>query len=243
MRSQAPKKNYSAARLRKLITRIALLGNQVRLFPLKTSPPIRNHQAGRQVVAFDHILRWLEDAGAPPLYALLGEYGMGKTTHCQVLTRHFQEEQRQGKSGPTPLYFDMRKVESVAAAETGVPGHVATLREAIEDCLRNGYLHVDGDVPRYEQVSEIIDAGSLVIFDGLDQVLSHHRQTRPNLHGKPAQGHSGSTRTPACNGSQGRRATSAQGTDKLPNPVFPQSCRTKQSPDRTASWQPNCQAV
>ncbi|MEF8712119.1 MAG: pentapeptide repeat-containing protein [Accumulibacter sp.] len=132
----------------------------------------RESPSGPQVVALDHILHWLEDTGAPPLYALLGEYGMGKTTHCQVLTRHLQEERRQGRNGLAPLYFDLRKVENVAAAEAGLPGHVATLRETIEDCLRNGYLHVDGDMPRYEQVNEIIDAGSLVIFDGLDEVLS-----------------------------------------------------------------------
>jgi WD40 repeat protein/nucleoside phosphorylase len=131
-----------------------------------------------KTIAFDHLLQWLGDANAPPLYALLGEYGMGKTTHCQTLTRYLEEQREQaatddgGNALPAPLYFDLRKVEQIAAAQNGAPGHVATLEETINDCLRNGYLQQAGSHHTYQDVLDVIDEGALVIFDGLDEVLS-----------------------------------------------------------------------
>ncbi|MDO9068720.1 MAG: NACHT domain-containing protein [Deltaproteobacteria bacterium] len=125
-----------------------------------------------QVVAFEHLLKWQADGTAPPLYALLGEYGMGKTTHCQTLTRHLEEQRDAGKAGRAPLYFDLRKVERIAAAQSNALGHVATLEETVQDCLRNGYLQTSGQAYTYQDVLDVIDQGALVIFDGLDEVLS-----------------------------------------------------------------------
>lgn len=133
---------------------------------------------GPKTIAFDHLLQWLSEPNAPPLYALLGEYGMGKTTHCQTLTRYLEEQREQGTpdaSGhalPAPLYFDLRKVEQIAAAQNGKPGHVATLEETVNDCLRNGYLQQAGSQHTYQDVLDVVDEGALVIFDGLDEVLS-----------------------------------------------------------------------
>ena len=127
-----------------------------------------------QVVAFEHLLKWQADETAPPLYALLGEYGMGKTTHCQTLTRHLEEQRDAGQAGRAPLYFDLRKVERIAAAQpnANAMGHVATLEETVQDCLRNGYLQTSGQAYTYQDVLDVIDQGALVIFDGLDEVLS-----------------------------------------------------------------------
>ena len=131
-----------------------------------------------KTIAFDHLLQWLSEPDAPPLYALLGEYGMGKTTHCQTLTRYLEEQREQsstdasGNALPAPLYFDLRKVEQIAAAQDGKPGHVATLEETVNDCLRNGYLQQAGSHHSYQDVLDVVDEGALVIFDGLDEVLS-----------------------------------------------------------------------
>jgi WD40 repeat protein/nucleoside phosphorylase len=134
-----------------------------------TEPPTDRPTA----VAFDDIIAWAKDPDDRPLYALLGEYGMGKTTTCQRVTAHLRELHEQGQAVPLPLYFDLRKVERVVAASAYQPGQVPTLQESIEDCLRHGYLQPDGGEPlRYEQVLEAIDEGALVIFDGLDEVLS-----------------------------------------------------------------------
>lgn len=131
-----------------------------------------------KTIAFDHLLQWLSEPDAPPLYALLGEYGMGKTTHCQTLTRYLEEQREQGAADasghalPAPLYFDLRKVEQIAAAQNSKPGHVATLEEIVNDCLRNGYLQQGGSQHAYQDVLDVVDEGALVIFDGLDEVLS-----------------------------------------------------------------------
>ena len=124
------------------------------------------------VVVLDDIIRWATEPQARPLYALLGEYGIGKTTTCQRAARDIQQRRDAGEKLPEPLYFDLRKVERLVATSSAAPGHVPTLREAIEDCLRHGYLHEGGEQPSYEDVLAVIDRGAVVFFDGLDEVLS-----------------------------------------------------------------------
>ncbi|MCH8619512.1 NACHT domain-containing protein [Undibacterium sp. TS12] len=126
----------------------------------------------RKVVAFDDILTWLSEPEERPIYALLGEYGMGKTTTLQRVTAHLRQQRNQNVDSPAPLYFDLRKVDTLLAASALHPGKVPTLQETINDCLRNGYLQTDGVLPTYEDVVDSIDNGALVIFDGLDEVLS-----------------------------------------------------------------------
>ena len=126
----------------------------------------------RKVVAFDDILAWLSEPEERPIYALLGEYGMGKTTTLQRVTAHLRQQRNQNVDSPAPLYFDLRKVGTLLAASALHPGKVPTLQETINDCLRNGYLQTDGVLPTYEDVVDSIDNGALVIFDGLDEVLS-----------------------------------------------------------------------
>ncbi|BBB58891.1 hypothetical protein UNDKW_0618 [Undibacterium sp. KW1] len=126
----------------------------------------------RKVVAFDDILTWLNEPEERPIYALLGEYGMGKTTTLQRVTAHLQQQRRLNIDSPAALYFDLRKVDTLLAASAQHPGKVPTLQETISDCLRNGYLQTDGVLPTYEDVVDSIDSGALVIFDGLDEVLS-----------------------------------------------------------------------
>ncbi|PXX37206.1 NACHT domain-containing protein [Undibacterium pigrum] len=126
----------------------------------------------RKVVAFDDILAWLSEPEERPIYALLGEYGMGKTTTLQRVTAHLQQQRKLNIDSPAPLYFDLRKVDTLLAASALHPGKVPTLQETISDCLRNGYLQTDGVLPNYEDVVDSIDSGALVIFDGLDEVLS-----------------------------------------------------------------------
>jgi nucleoside phosphorylase/uncharacterized protein YjbI with pentapeptide repeats len=133
----------------------------------------------QHVNAFEDINTWLADADGKPLYALLGEYGMGKTTTCQRLARDLQQRREHGESAPIPLYFDLRKVERLFAATPQMPeGRVPTLKETIEDCLKNGYLHEGGEPPTYDEVLSAIDTGALVIFDGLDEVLSRLTDTQ-----------------------------------------------------------------
>lgn len=124
------------------------------------------------LVAFDDILRWVNDPDSPPLYALLGEYGMGKTTTSQRVFEHLRAQHLRGELARPALYFDLRKVERLVPASDVSAGAVPSLQETIEDCLKNGYVSDGMHTPGYADVVGSIDQGAVVIFDGLDEVLS-----------------------------------------------------------------------
>jgi len=124
------------------------------------------------VVAFDDILQWVEAPDGPPLYALLGEYGMGKTTTSQRVFEHLRTQYTDNRSIRPSVYFDLRKVERLMAASEQSSGHIPRLAEVIEDCLANGYVMDGPEPPNLADVLHAIDQGAVVIFDGLDEVLS-----------------------------------------------------------------------
>ncbi|MDI9336333.1 MAG: NACHT domain-containing protein, partial [Gammaproteobacteria bacterium] len=152
-------------------------------FQLNQAQPVDSGRGGASnptLIAYDDIIEWVENKAldAPPLYALLGEYGMGKTTTCQRITQHYLAKPTEGLR--PVLYFDLRKVERVVQATKEAPGYIPSLQETIEDCIKNGYYSDGISVPSYTYILSLVDRGALVIWDGLDEVLS--RIT-------PSQGH------------------------------------------------------
>jgi hypothetical protein len=117
------------------------------------------------VVALDYLLDWVDEPSAPPLFALLGEYGMGKTVTCQTLKRRLDQRRESDFGQPLALYFDLRLV-------TGLGQGVPTLKQLCEECMQRGWqgpaatgaFGID-DVIRWAA------DGAVVIFDGLDEVL------------------------------------------------------------------------
>lgn len=118
-------------------------------------------QAGEEVLPSLH--RWIEDSEAPPLLALLGEYGMGKTITCQQLVRDLDAARQKDPQQRIALYFDLRHV-------TLPPGRVPTLSDALEECMSRGW-HSRAPGFAMENIHEWIAQGAVVIFDGLDEVL------------------------------------------------------------------------
>jgi WD40 repeat protein/uncharacterized protein YjbI with pentapeptide repeats len=110
------------------------------------------------------LAEWACSATGPRLTALLGEFGMGKTVTCQLLTQELLRRRREGDSdAPLPLYFDLRNIDSPASA--GDRG----LEELIDDMLRRA----GGDLPpAREVIAYFRDRGALVVFDGLDEVTN-----------------------------------------------------------------------
>ena len=108
---------------------------------------------------------WAEDDEAPPLMALLAEYGMGKTIICQQFTAELDTARKADSRRPMPLYFDLRHV-------TRRQGRVPTLAEALTECMERGWLdRGDGRSHGMEQIHDWIAQGAVVIIDGLDEVL------------------------------------------------------------------------
>ncbi|HZT34658.1 MAG TPA: TIR domain-containing protein, partial [Nitrososphaera sp.] len=112
---------------------------------------------------------WATDTNAPPYCALLGEYGMGKTTTCKALARELLEQQDAGKKVPLPIYLDLRNVG--AEAKRGLD-----LEQILEVVLKYGTWKT-GPGSTALTASELIglvqNQGALVIWDGLDEVLVH----------------------------------------------------------------------
>ncbi len=121
------------------------------------------------VDSMDYVRRWLDDESAPPLFALLGEYGMGKTVLCQRLAEALNEDARVGSSlqHRRAFYFDLRDLVNLR-------GRVPSVREVLTECLERSYRPKEGQAPLTPQLVEwSYEKGALVIFDGLDEVLVH----------------------------------------------------------------------
>jgi hypothetical protein len=121
------------------------------------------------VPAVDYVLQWVRDPLAPPLFAILGEYGMGKTITCQRVVRAIEEAD--DPALPTPLYFDLRRLGDLRSRPT------PTLPEILDDCVRRGW-RLDPDEP-HPTGDDLIrraardDSRMLFVFDGLDEALVH----------------------------------------------------------------------
>ena len=118
--------------------------------------------------ALQFLLDWIQDAKGPQYCALLGEYGIGKTTTCKALTQDLLRRRETGEAVPFPIYLDLRNV-----------GKDARRGLLLEDILS---LVVDrswkgGPVGAKVTARELIDLveneGAVVIWDGLDEVLVH----------------------------------------------------------------------
>jgi WD40 repeat protein/nucleoside phosphorylase len=119
----------------------------------------------QSVDALAYLLEWTTSPTAPPLFALLGEYGMGKTITCQRLAMELEKKRAENPAYPVPLYFDLRNVTGL---DKGVPGQ----KTIIEECIQRGW-HKDsnGETYRFEAITQLLDQGALLILDGLDEVL------------------------------------------------------------------------
>ncbi|AQR66071.1 hypothetical protein BXU06_14185 [Aquaspirillum sp. LM1] len=136
----------------------------------------RTAAAGEEVLPY--LRQWLHNPDAPRLFALLGEYGMGKTITCQLLARELDAARRDDPSLPIPLYFDLRHV-------TGLRERVPSLEDTLRDCMQRGWQDTQGGNDySLEDIHRWIAQGALLVFDGLDEVLvklsAHDGQTFTN---------------------------------------------------------------
>ncbi len=69
----------------------------------------------------------------PPFFALLGEYGVGKTTCLKELTRQLLDDRAVKPGMPLPLLFDLRNV----TVDKGVDAPVPTLEQILQTALND----------------------------------------------------------------------------------------------------------
>ncbi|MGD0959889.1 MAG: NACHT domain-containing protein, partial [Methylomonas sp.] len=130
----------------------------------QTTEPVPE-QPDNSVDALAYLLDWASNPNAPSLFALLGEYGMGKTITCQRLAVELEKKHEDDPNWPIPLYFDLRNL-------TGLDKAVPDQKAVIEECIRRGWRQDQtGASYDFAAIRELADQGALFIIDGLDEVL------------------------------------------------------------------------
>ena len=113
----------------------------------------------------EELVRWSHTPSSdqPRLCALLGDVGTGKTTTSILLARRLLELRKKGEPVPFPLYFDLRKISPNGLYDFGL--HILLTK------FLAGYTR---QFTSANEILEIIhNENTLVIFDGLDELLVH----------------------------------------------------------------------
>ena len=112
----------------------------------------------------DAMLDWAANPTEPRLFALLGEYGMGKTVSCQRFIRELAERRKANPALPMPLYFDLKNVADARLADD--------LKELVVTCMRDDWLPNHSSQHTWQAFTSWLAAGPcVVVFDGLDEML------------------------------------------------------------------------
>ncbi len=112
----------------------------------------------------DAMLDWAANPTEPRLFALLGEYGMGKTVSCQHFIRELTERRKASPTLPMPLYFNLKNVADARLADR--------LEDLVVTCMREEWLPKYSPHHTWQAFTSWLAAGPcVVIFDGLDEML------------------------------------------------------------------------
>ena len=126
------------------------------------------HSGGEGIIATEYLLEWLRGKDSPAFCALLGEYGMGKTTTCKALTRELLERRKTDKSLPLPIYVDLREYTWDKRVDF-------TLLDILDHILRKSWKggQLDVGVKPEDIIQQVQTNRALMIWDGLDEVINH----------------------------------------------------------------------
>ncbi len=133
-----------------------------------TQDKLDGKSQGEQRDALEYLKEWACDPLAPPYCALLGEYGMGKTTTSMAFARDLLAARETSQALPLPIYLDLRHIGDLAKAEPG-------LAQIIDTVLQRSWQGGEADtrLAATEVIRLVQQDGAIVIFDGLDEVLVH----------------------------------------------------------------------
>lgn len=129
-----------------------------------------NYEQSVEIVP--HLQAWARstDPQTPRLFYLLGDFGAGKSTVCQLLTQrlmeHYQQEQVQPEEQRVlPIYLDLKHLLNAFEQSKGILQ--TPIEQLIETMLQStGATKVDGA----QVMAHIRNYPSLLIVDGFDEV-------------------------------------------------------------------------
>ena len=125
--------------------------------------------AGEGRDALEELHEWAKTSGsqAPLFCAVLGEYGIGKTTTLKRFTQELLDARASDPSKPLPIYIDLR-------LRLGEPGKVPTLQVLLAEVIeRNHKLAGKSPLTPDEIIRLVQEEGAVIIFDGLDEKIVH----------------------------------------------------------------------
>ena len=139
--------------------------------------------------ALKELEAWATNSDAPPFFALLGEYGIGKTTTLKQFTRQILDKRSGGPDGrapqrksasnsdgpvihakeelPLPIYIDLR--DYVVDRKEYVP----TIEELLDEVIRRSWKLTERTIAAKDILRLVREEGALIIFDGLDEKIVH----------------------------------------------------------------------
>lgn len=121
-------------------------------------------EGGAVVPLLDILMPWaLDGAASNRIFALLGEFGAGKSTASQLFARALAREHEADPSKPFPVYLDFKRL---------IPLYddAQSVRYKLPELLRHA-LSPDSATLDPDQLIELLRSeSSVVIFDGLDEV-------------------------------------------------------------------------
>ena len=145
------------------------MGHPVTLMDMERIEP-RKFDPAQARDALDEIEDWAANAEAPPFFALLGEYGIGKTTTLKQLTRRMLARRQADATRPLPIYIDLR--DYVALSTTG-KGEVPTIEELLASVIERNWKLADRSIQPADVLHWVRHEGAVIFFDGLDEKIVH----------------------------------------------------------------------
>ncbi|HXA18323.1 MAG TPA: pentapeptide repeat-containing protein, partial [Thermoanaerobaculia bacterium] len=129
-----------------------------------------DRREARAVDMLEALEQWVRDPAGTRYAAILGEYGMGKTTLLRKLTDDLLRQRESAHGLPLPIFIDLRYYSETIQKEARVPRNIeALLREALDRAWRGTGPEVDP-----EDILRLVrEEGAILIFDGLDEKLVH----------------------------------------------------------------------
>ncbi|MFZ9091899.1 MAG: NACHT domain-containing protein, partial [Planctomycetaceae bacterium] len=133
-------------------------------------------------VAIDELMVWArrDPKNVEPFLAILGEYGIGKTTLLQTFARRLKAERATDPSLPVPVYIDLRLMSVPAEGE--MPSLKELLSGFIHNCWKssgNNDSSLTPDTLTPDSVITLVrEHNAIVIFDGLDEKTNAMRPER-----------------------------------------------------------------
>ncbi|MDD2697986.1 MAG: TIR domain-containing protein, partial [Arcobacteraceae bacterium] len=128
----------------------------------------------KKINLLDDMLAWSTEKNSP-IYALLGEYGVGKTFNTRMFASKLEELRQTNKDLPYPLYIDLR--DTPTFIESNGSKRQVTVEEIIVEILRLS----NNKAFSAEKIIEDNKKGkAILIFDGLDEKLVHYPKDMKN---------------------------------------------------------------